>query len=246
MVIIRYLITFSYDGTNYKGLQKLKTGHTIQGVIEDALQKINKGQPVKIYASGRTDAKVHAFCQKAHFDLSLKFNCEQLKKAINNNIPADIYIDKVEVVSADFHARYDVKTKEYVYKINMGAYNPLERNLVYQYNKNLNLIEMERALKFLEGEHDFSYFTSKQETKKDCTRYLLLAHLIKKDDKIMFVFVGTGFLKYQVRNMVAVLMAIGEGKLKSEAIMVILGNKDYNLKVRKAPAVGLYLSNVVY
>ncbi|MDD2490261.1 MAG: tRNA pseudouridine(38-40) synthase TruA [Bacilli bacterium] len=246
MVIIRYLITFAYDGSNYNGLQKQPGLNTIQGVIESAIKKINNGKAVKIHASGRTDARVHAIVQKAHFDLDMNISCEKLRRAINSNIPKDIYINNVEVIDNKFHARYNVKAKEYVYKINMGTYNPMERNTVYQYNKRLNIMEMERALKFLEGKHDFSAFASKSELKNSCVRKLLLTHLIRRDDKIMLVFLGDGFLKYQVRNMVGTLIEIGEEKRKSEDIIEILKSKDRKQAGKRAKPEGLYLSNVLY
>ncbi|HKM40773.1 MAG TPA: tRNA pseudouridine(38-40) synthase TruA, partial [Patescibacteria group bacterium] len=120
---MRYFITFSYDGSQYKGYQKQSRAKTIQSEIEKALKTINNNQPVSISASGRTDAGVHALNQKAHFDLDLDINEEKLKKAINSLIPDDIYIKELEVVSDNFHARFNAKAKEYLYKINMGPYD---------------------------------------------------------------------------------------------------------------------------
>ncbi len=219
---------------------------TIQGEIEKALTKINNGNIVEIHASGRTDRGVHALFQRAHFDLDMNIEPEKLRFAINGSISKDIYIKMIEEVSSEFHARYNVKSKEYVYKINMGEYNPLERNTVFQYNKRLDIMEIERALRFFEGKHDFSAFASQEELKEDCVRKLILTHLVRRDDKIMLVFLGTGFLKYQVRNMVGTLIEIGEGKRKSEDIIDILRSKDRKKAGKKAKPEGLYLSNVTY
>ncbi|MGI6329295.1 MAG: tRNA pseudouridine(38-40) synthase TruA [Bacilli bacterium] len=242
----RYLITVTYEGTNYSGYQKQAGLKTIEKEIEEALFKINNNKLVKTIASGRTDRHVHAISQKIHFDLEMNFNKRKLEQALNSNLPKDIYVRSVEEVDKDFHARYDVKAKEYVYKINLGEYNPFERNIVYQYNKRLDLIEMERALKYLEGTHDFSAFTSKSELKKDCVRKLILTHLMRRDDKIMLVFVGTGFLKHQVRNMVGTLIEVGEGKRKSEDLITIINSKERLNAGRKVRPEGLYLSNVIY
>ena len=95
-----------------------------------------------IHASGRTDAKVHALNQKAHFYLETKITTEKLQKGINSLLPEDIYIKKIEEVPEDFHARFNAIGKEYIYQINMGEYNPLERNYVYQYNQKLDVVEM--------------------------------------------------------------------------------------------------------
>ena len=242
----RYLITFAYDGTNYNGYQRQPRLKTVQGELEKALKKINNGQSVDLHASGRTDKGVHAINQKAHVDLEVRITPEKLRRAINSNVDNDIYVKNVEIVKNDFHARYNTKAKEYIYKINLGEYNPFERNSVYQYNKRLNTFEIERALKHLEGTHDFSAFASQKELKENCVRRLILTHLIRENDKLTIGFLGTGFLKYQVRNMVGTLIEIGEGKKKSEDIIEILKSKDRKKAGKKVRPEGLYLSNVIY
>ena len=131
---MRYFITFSYDGTNYKGFQKQPGKRTIQNVIEEILFKLNGEHEVSISATGRTDAGVHALNQKAHFDLNRDIEESKLKDSLNKMLPADIYVKSVEKTSDDFHARFCVKAKEYIYKINMGEYNPLKYNYEYQLN----------------------------------------------------------------------------------------------------------------
>ena len=246
---MRYLITFAYDGSGYKGYQKQPKKKTIQGELEKALKTINNDTKVEVHASGRTDAGVHAHNQKAHFDLEINITPSNLQKALNSLTPKDIYIRRVEPVSETFHARFNVKAKEYVYKINMGEYDPIERNYVYQYNKKLDLVEMERALKYLEGEHDFKSFSKADEEKEDYVRRIVQTNLIrtlKNVNKIEIVFLGTGFLRYQVRNMVGTLIEIGEGKRKSEDIIEILNAKDRRKAGKTAAPEGLYLNDVFY
>ncbi|HIT11782.1 MAG TPA: tRNA pseudouridine(38-40) synthase TruA [Candidatus Pelethosoma merdigallinarum] len=246
---MRYLITFAYDGSGYKGYQKQPKKKTIQGELEKALKTINNDTKVEVHASGRTDAGVHAHNQKAHFDLEINITPSNLQKALNSLTPKDIYIRRVEPVSETFHARFNVKAKEYVYKINMGEYDPIERNYVYQYNKKLDVVEMERALKYLEGEHDFKSFSKADEEKEDYVRRIVQTNLIrtlKNVNKIEIVFLGTGFLRYQVRNMVGTLIEIGEGKRKSEDIIEILNAKDRRKAGKTAAPEGLYLNDVFY
>lgn len=245
----RYFITFSYDGTNFSGYQKQPRERTIQNELEKALKEINENKKVEVHASGRTDAKVHALNQKAHFDLDIKITKEKLKKALNSLLPEDIHIKNVEEVSDNFHARYNAKGKEYIYKINMGEYNPLERNYVYQYNNRLDVTEIERAMKYLEGTHNFKSFTKIDEEKDDYVRTLSQTNLIRdlKDvNKITLVFVGTGFLRYMVRNMVGTLIEVGEGKRKSEDIITILKEQNRTHAGKTAAPEGLYLKNVFY
>ena len=246
---MRYLITFAYDGSKDKGYQKQPRVKTIQRELERALKEINNDKQVDVSASGRTDAKVHAYNQKAHFDLDIKITCDKLKQALNSLIPGDIYVKSVVEVKDDFHARFNVKAKEYIYKINMGEYNPLEKDYVYQYNKRLDLVEMERALKYLEGEHDFKSFSKTDDEKEDYVRTIIQTNIIReiKDvNHFTISFLGTGFLRYQVRNMVGLLIEIGEGKRKSEDILEILEAKDRRKAGITAPGEGLYLKDVFY
>ena len=246
---MRYFMTFSYDGTNFAGYQKQPKERTIQKVLEDALKEINAGRTVMVSASGRTDAGVHALNQKAHFDLDVKITCDKLLKGINSLLPDDVYVKKVEEVSDNFHARFNAIGKEYIYKINMGEYNPIERNYCYQYNKKLDVVEMERGLKYLEGEHNFKSFTKTNDEIEDYVRIISQTSIVRdtKDlNKIIITFVGNGFMRYMVRNMVGLLIEIGEGKRNSEDIIKILKEEDRTVAGKTAPACGLYLRNVFY
>ena len=246
---MRYLMTFSYDGTNFYGYQKQPKQRTVQKVIEDALKQINGGREVTICASGRTDAGVHALSQKAHFDLDKKMPCDRLIKGLNSLLPEDVYIKKIEEIDDNFHARYNVIGKEYIYIINIGEYNPIERNYVYQYNNKLDLNEMERALKFFEGEHNFKSFTKVNDEIIDYVRTISMTSLTRdnKDmNKIIISFVGTGFMRYMVRNMIGLLIEVGEGKRKAEDVIKILDQEERTMAGKTAPACGLYLKNVFY
>ncbi len=246
---MRYLITISYDGTDFFGYQKQPRKRTVQGELEKALKEISGGKTISVHASGRTDAGVHALAQKVHFDLETKITCEKLAKGLNSLLPKDIFVRKVEEVSDDFHARFSALGKEYIYKLNMGEYNPLERNYVYQYNSRLDVVEMERALKYFEGTHNFKSFTKADDEKEDYVRTISQTNLIRdsKDlNKITFVFVGTGFMRYMVRNMVGTLIMVGEGKIKSEEIIDILKKETRIAAGKTASAEGLYLKNVFY
>lgn len=246
---MRYLITVSYDGTDFKGYQKQVRERTVQGELEKVLKQINDNKKVDISGSGRTDARVHAINQKISFDLDINITCDKLFNALNSLVPKDIYVRNVKEVDSTFHARFNAIGKEYMYIINMGEYNPIERNYVYQYNKKLDVVEMERAMKYLEGEHNFKSFTKTDEEKDDYVRTISQTYLIRdtKDvNKITLIFVGTGFLRYMVRNMVGTLIEIGEGKRKSEDIISILNEEDRTKAGKTASPEGLYLKNVFY
>lgn len=246
---MRYFMTLAYDGSKYKGYQKQPRVKTIQGELEKALKTINNDEKVEVHASGRTDAGVHALSQKAHFDMSVNIGSDNLIRAINGLLPDDIYVKNVEEVSETFHARLNVKAKEYIYKINMGEYDPIEKDYVFQYNKRLDVVEMERALKYLEGTHDFKSFSKADEEKDNFVRTLVQTNLIrdmKNVNKVTFSFLGTGFLRYMVRNMMGTLIEIGEGKRKSEEIINIIGALDRRKAGKTANPEGLYLKDVFY
>ena len=246
---MRFFMSFSYDGTNFNGYQKQPRKRTVQKEIEDVLKEINSNKKVTIYSSGRTDAGVHALNQKAHFDLDIKITPDRLIRGMNSLLPSDIYVKKIENVDDNFHARFNAIGKEYIYKINMGEYDPIERDYVYQYCKKLDVSAMERGLKYLEGTHDFKSFVKSDEGIDDYVRTIsqtLLARDSKDINKLVITFVGTGFLRYMVRNMVGLLIEIGEGKRRPEDIISIFDSKNRRAAGKTAPACGLYLRNVFY
>ena len=243
---MRFLIKFSYDGTNYAGFQAQKGLNTIEECINNALTKINNGKKTSITATGRTDKKVHALCQYGHADIDVKITEKKLKKALNSNLPEDIHVIETKIVDDDFHARYNVKEKTYKYILNTGEYNPLERNFVFQYNYDLDIESMKEAIKYFVGKHDFRAFVTDNKEKENCVREITKADITKDKEKIIFTFTGDGFLRYQVRNMVGILIRVGENKLSPKDVDKILKSKDRTKSGKTAPAEGLYLINVKY
>lgn len=241
----RYLIDFSYSGANFSGYQKQPGKRTVQDEIEKVLSSINNNS-VKLTSSGRTDALVNAIHQKAHFDLDKKIGAYKLNGALNSYLPDDIYVNSVREVDNLFHARYMVKSKTYEYLINTGDYNPLLRTHVYQYCKPLNIRKMKKAVKYFIGKHDFTTFVSAEDKKEDKVREIYDASVDEKDGIIKITFKGSGFLKYQVRNMVGTLIKIGEEKVLPDIILSLLEKKDRKCAFLCAPAQGLTLTDVKY
>lgn len=241
----RYLIDFSYSGANFSGYQKQPGKRTVQDEIEKVLSSINNNS-VKLTSSGRTDALVNAIHQKAHFDLDKKIGAYKLNGALNSYLPDDIYVNSVTKVDNLFHARYMVKSKTYEYLINTGDYNPLLRTHVYQYCKPLNIRKMKKAAKYFIGKHDFTTFVSAEDKKEDKVREIYDASVDEKEGIIKITFKGSGFLKYQVRNMVGTLIKIGEEKVLPDIILSLLEKKDRKCAFLCAPAQGLTLTDVKY
>lgn len=246
---MRYFIKFSYDGSAYCGFQTQPRKKTIQEELEKALEIINNHQKTRIHASGRTDKGVHALGQTAHFDLDIEITEHKLKRALNSNLPSDIHIISTKKVDKNFHARYMVKTKKYQYILNLGEYNPIERNYVYQYNYKLDTKAMKKALHYLKGTHDFRAFVTENSDKENCIRTITKSSLYydrTNSEKIVIEFEGTGFLRYQVRNMVGILLKVGQNKIPPQKVKEILESKNRQKNGVTAPSEGLYLAEVKY
>ena len=242
----RFLINFSYDGSSYNGYQKQKELNTIQGKMEEALKYINNHKYTKFSSSGRTDAFVHAINQYGHADIDVNITEYKLKRALNSLLPDDIFVKNTKIVDDEFHSRYNVKKKEYIYKINVGDFNPIERKYVYQLCKKLNIEKMKEALEYIKGTHDFKYLSSNEIKEKNTIRTIYNAKLYKKGDYIELSLIGNGFLKYMVRIIVGVLIQIGLEKYDVEEMKRIIdGNGKKNYK-KIAPPEGLYLKSVTY
>lgn len=241
-----FKVTISYNGVNFNGYQKQNNLRSVQGEIEKVLEKIH-GYYVKSFGSGRTDKGVHALNQVFNFESDLNMTPEQFKKAFNALLCSDIYVKNVEEVEMDFHARYSAKGKEYIYYLNTGEYNPLTKDYIYQYNKKLDIDKMITASKLFLGKHDFRNFCASEEEKvKDYVRIIESIDIIQNDDLISFTFKGTGFLRYMIRMIVAILIEIGKGKKDVSFILDRLDKEELKRSNYKVDACGLYLVNVNY
>ena len=238
---MRFLIRFSYDGSNFKGYQRQDGYRTIQEELENAATKINNGNFVKVVAAGRTDKGVHALDQVAHLDLDVAITPYKLKRALNSNLLDEIHINSVKEVTNDYFTRYFVLRKEYHYYINMGEFNPIMRNYIYQHCYPLKVEKMEDAIQYFEGEHDFRAFVTENNVKENCVRTIYEASIKRTDDILDIKFVGSGFLRYQVRNMVGALLKVGTGKIEAYDVKEILDSKVRGKNGATAKSCGLYL-----
>lgn len=243
---MRYKITFSYDGTAFYGYQKQLGHRTVQEEMEKAISYLNRQTKTIIHASGRTDRGVHAFGQVAHFDLFVSIPTHKIKMGLNSLLPEDIYVIDVIEVEEDFHARYMALKKEYIYQISMGEYDPLKRNYCYQLGKKLDILAMQDASLIFLGKHDFRSFVDSEDTRENTVRTIYSIDFLVDGDTITISFVGNGFMKYQVRNMVGALILVGLGKKSKIDIEFLLASKSREKALKAAPACGLALKRVFY
>lgn len=242
---MRYLITFSYDGSSFMGYQRQKNLKTVQGSIEKVLFSLSKKE-INLVSSGRTDKGVHGINAKAHFDLDLDISLYSLKKVLNKNLNGEIYIKDIEIVDNNFHSRYNVYYKTYNYYINTNMYNPIERNYIYQYNKKLDINKMRKASILLLGEHDFRGFCFQSKDKENTIREIYSCTIKDNNGIIEISLTGNGFLRKMVRNIVGTLIEIGSLKKEEDEIEKILNNKGLYHNKKCVPSCGLYLKDVVY
>ena len=242
-----FKITIEYDGTRYHGWQRQKNDRTIQDEIEKAVLTIT-GQQVSLAGSGRTDAGVHAYAQVANFNCETKLGPQDLFGGLNSLTADDIVITNCEEVEESFHARYDVNSKTYVYKI-LNRPNPaaIIRQYAWHIRKQLDLEAMRAAITHLIGNHDFKAFEGAGSPRAHTNRSVYKAGLIEEDDGYLaFEIEADGFLRFMVRNIVGTLVNVGLGKISPDVFKRILKSKDRGQAGATAPAHGLFLKKVSY
>ena len=243
---MRGVFVFSYKGTNYYGWQKQVGFVSVQSTIEEVLSKVYD-TPISITGSGRTDAGVHALRQYFHYEAPKEKDLKQLCYALNKMLPEDIKILSLEVVDDDFHARYSAKKKIYEYRIVLKNKDPFQDELAFVYPMEFDFDLFTKALDKFVGKHNYQDFTSKEEDEGGFIREIYEINVNKDDKNIAVRFIGNGFMRYQIRNMIGAAISVAN---KKEDINFI----DYHLKetkireivAYKAPAEGLYLVDVLY
>ena len=240
-------LTIEYDGTNYCGWQLQPNGVTIQEVLEEGLLKL-LGEPVRLRASGRTDAGVHAKGMVAVFSTARSLPLPAYTHGLNNLIPPDIAIQAAVEVPPDFNPRADAVGKFYRYTIlNAPARSPLNRTTSWLIKESLDLAAMREAARLFLGEHDFRAFQAANCAAKTTVRTITGLEIVDSQDGFIHIDVrGTGFLRNMVRIMVGTLVAVGRGKLGPDVVARLLSAGDRSMAGATAPPQGLCLMEVYY
>ena len=241
-----YRLTLAYDGTRYRGWQRLDgTAMTVQGRVEQALSEIFETK-IEIDGSGRTDAGVHATGQVASFHAPRRPTQTVLPR-LRQLLPEDIGAMALEEASERFHARLNATEKTYVYRVwNSAQPDVFERRYRTQVRQRLDLTAMERGAALLLGTHDFRSFCANKQLKKSSVRTLKRLDLVRDGDELRFCLTADGFLYHMVRIIVGTLLEIGQGKRPAEDIGRILEARCREAAGETAPAKGLCLTEVRY
>jgi len=236
----------AYDGTQYCGWQVQKSGQTIQGTIEKALERI-LGTPTKIIGSGRTDAGVHASGQVANCRPEKDILPGDLLRALNALLPADIRLLQATEVTFDFHAQKQAVEKEYVYRIYTGKVLPPFLRYTFHHEKYpMDFHGMQEGAGYFLGPHEFTSFCSAGASVKNKTRTVTVSRLTRRGHRVVYRIRANGFLWHMVRNIVGTLLEIGQGRMAARDIPVILKKKDRAMSGPTAPPRGLMLTRVFY
>lgn len=239
-------IVISYDGSGYHGFQKQKDILTVQGVVEEVLEKLC-GERVVTAGSGRTDAGVHALAQTLTFTTNGRIPCANMVRAAASLLPRDIVLISAEEVEEGFHARFSAKWKTYEYKLLVNAHdNPFMMRYAWQLREQLDLPAMNEAAALLLGTHDFSAFRSTGSVDSSPVKTIYAAQWQQQGEEVSFRISGDGFLYHMVRNLVWSLVQVGLGKRSKADFAAELASERCEFLNSPAPAEGLYLAQVGY
>ena len=241
----RYLINFSYDGTEFFGWQRQKNEITIQSVMENCLKNIFKKE-TDLVASGRTDRCVHAYNQYAHFDAQTRMLPENIIKALNSLLPNSVLIKNCIEVDKDFHARFSAKKRTYLYKISK-QFSPFERNYTAFFPlKRIDSKKIQNAVQYLVGIHNFEIFANDTSQLKTTMCTITSVNWDENQNHYHFYISSNRFLHNMVRRIVGTFIKISQNDLSADYIQQIFEKQDYKMLGTTAPPNGLYLFDVKY
>lgn len=251
----KLLLYIHYDGSHFCGYQAQKNGYSIQQALNEGTEALF-GYPCDITGCSRTDSGVHAnmFCAtvtpKGKDSMETTIPLDKLPRALNIHLPNAVAAYQALWVPADFHARYSVSSKEYVYRIlNTRDRNPFEHNRAWHYPRPITdeaFAAMQTAAKGFIGKRDFAACMASGSKVQSTVRHVMDASVEREGNLITFRVRADGFLYNMVRIMVGTLAEVAEGHISAESIPARLDSLNRQSFGRTAPAEGLYLNRVFY
>lgn len=243
-----FKLVMSYDGSEYSGFQRQsdESLRTVQGVIEETFESLF-GESVTIHGAGRTDAGVHARAQVAHFSTNREIPAERLQYAMNRALPASLVLTEVEEVNQDFHSRKCALGKWYSYRIYNGQTPPAMGHGYFTHVP----IPMDRelfeaALEKIVGYHNFQGFCGRGATVLTFDRTVYLMKVCVENNWWQIHFVGDGFLRKMVRNLVGTAIDVALGRRPLTCVDEALATGERTKAGPTAAADGLTMEQVFY
>jgi tRNA pseudouridine38-40 synthase len=242
---MRFKLTIEYAGTRYSGWQIQRNARTVQGEIDRAIRDATGLKRFELYGSGRTDAGVHALAQVAHLDIDTSLPAETLRRRVNDALPSDINILRVDRARHRFHARHDAVARSYLYQIARRR-TAFAKAFVWWVKEELDAAAMKRAAAAFVGMHDFRTFSDDDPESKS-TQVLVESFDVHEDGDLLVVHIeASHFLWKMVRRLVGILVEVGRGALSIDAAAHLLLEASPLPARVTAPASGLFLERVYY
>ena len=248
---MRYVLKIAYDGTDYAGWQRQKNARSVQEVLENAILEA-LGQTLRVTASGRTDAGVHAAGQICHFDSdSLTVPPEKMPDCLNRFLPSDVRVIDGFGADESFDSNRSAKRKTYCYSLYVSNREmPLKERYATRVENIPDLAALQKAAKLMEGEHDFKAFCASGSSVKTTVRTVYEVRVEEsfsfgcRDIKIYVT--GNGFLYNMVRMMTGELLDLASGRRTEESLMKAYETGDRSLLGKTMAAKGLTMFSVEY
>ena len=241
----RFKVFIEYAGTRYSGWQIQKNARTIQGELTRVITDITGQQQFELYGSGRTDAGVHALEQVAHLDIITPLPAETLRRRLNDVLPSDIHLLKIELAQRRFHARHDAVARSYLYQISRRR-TAFAKNFVWWVREDLDLKKMRAAAQRFAGMKDFRSFTDDTAGEKSTVVAIERIEVAEDGDLVLIRVEGSHFLWKMVRRMVGVIVDVGIGGTSIDEAERFLREDSAIPAKLTAPASGLFLERVYY
>ncbi len=244
--MVRYQVTLAYDGTAFSGMQRQHGARSVQSEVEEALHRIG-WQGRSILAAGRTDAGVHASGQVIAFDLDWRHTHQDLRNALNANLPPDVAAREIQIVQDDFHPRFSATSRIYQYRIICQPLrDPLRERFAWRVWQAPVLEQLQSCARLLEGGHDFAAFGTPPRVGGSTIRQVHAAGWQQDGDTFVFEVSANAFLYHMVRRMVLAQVEVGQGRETFEVFSQYLSGKLPEMIQGLAPAQGLCLVKVIY
>ena len=247
MAVKNYKLKIAYDGTRLYGWERQPGKDTVQGKLENVLSRMT-GDVVEVTGAGRTDAGVHARAMVAnvHMDAGER-DSDSIRDYLNLYLSDDIAVTDVSECSDRFHARYNAKSRSYLYTIFDGPVKPVFNRKYYtRLDSPLDVELMKEGAQFLLGEHDFKSFCGNPKMKKSTVRSIEKLEIRRSKGYVYINIKGSGFLQHMVRIIAGTLIEVGYKKLEPSKVKEILEAKDRSLAGPTADAKGLTFMSVEY
>ena len=246
-----YRLMIEYEGTRYYGWQEQKNARTVAGELRVAAEQFFAGQ-VEILGAGRTDAGVHALGQVARLKAAKRAKPLELQRALNDRLPPDINVLRVDEADAGFDPRRDAIARYYLYQISTRR-TAFAKRFVWWVKDRLSVDSMSEACALVCGRHDFARFCDKRAEEKSTVVVVERAELAVDGDLLLFRIGASHFLWKMVRRIVGSLVEVGRGNLGAEEFRSLLdpraaakSSKQFQVAASTAPPSGLFLERVVY